>query len=102
MQGAARWSPGNSFNMVTVCGSMMTNTERREQDYFNGVCKLALLLTYKVINKQLDESPHNVNKMWNNVIRPAVFAEIEAAGPDWVAAANFSHNMPEADPYHAF
>ena len=61
--GGATQCPGISFNMIAVCGSMMTGMEQRDRGAFNGVSKMALLLTKCAIIYKYDTSSHVVNTM---------------------------------------
>ena len=75
--------------------------QQLDRDAWNQVNRNALVLSKTNITTKLDESPDKVTKMWNKIIRPALFAELESAGPDWVAAANFRSNIPASAPYVA-
>ena len=68
MQGATRWCPGNSFNMVALCGSMVTRINQRNGGAFIGVCKMALLLPVYANIYKFDKTSYVLNKVGNEPI----------------------------------
>ena len=79
----------------------MASLDEQDRDERNRIFRIVLVLSHTNITTQLDESPEQVSKSWNKTVRPAIFAELEGAGQDWIAAANFPSNIPGEAPYVA-
>ena len=92
MQGAARWSPGNSFNMVAIRGSMVTGMDRRNGGAFIGVCKMALLLPVCANISKYDKSSQALNTVGDKLPSPATFSKLQPTRQHWLAAASFPPN----------
>ena len=92
MQGAARWSPGNSFNMVALRGSMVTRITQWNGGAFIGVCKMALLLPGCAIIFKYDKSSQVLNTVGDKLPSPATFSELQPTRQHWLAAASFPPN----------